>query len=29
MCFCLAEYGNACGGLEHQEAEDHFLELES
>jgi hypothetical protein len=29
MCFCLAEYVDACGGLEHQEAEDYLLELEA
>jgi len=25
----LAEHINACGGLEHQEAEDYLLELEA
>jgi hypothetical protein len=29
MCSCLAEYVNACGGLEHQEAEDYLLEMEA
>jgi hypothetical protein len=29
MCFFLAEYVNACGGLEHQEAEDYLLEMEA
>jgi len=29
MCFCLAEYINACGGLEYQEAEDYLLEMEA
>ena len=29
MCFCLTEHDDACGGLEHQEAEDYLMELEA
>jgi len=29
MCFCVAEFVNAGGGLEHQETEDYLLELEA